>query len=872
MHDPRVLLEYGCSPERLRTIFTSTGPAVTEGATQSTGADTGGAANSSPEEALTTGGTRNIPYQGGVDQATSEPRLADAKKPEDWEIRRRFEYRIRSRVINGIATGINNARPLQAVDMAWDAPPIQKETIPLLLWAQGKIKHGDLCAGLLRDLDPTTAQKFVRKGADQKMMVNIPRICDISINLVRSYVTRRHAAIAALWDNLWPLLKYDPRGTDEIAMLRADALTQRVDIMADDYNYRHFLSQCDRDKLLYCNSLIFPRSAWDKKTSIRRKASNVEGANGVSDKFESYVTAEGVDCVNPHPSRWFWDLGAPLANVNTDNGPTYLGYWDIVPYGTIRKASYYNIDHVVASEAWIQLVQMQSWYFAQYFDPCVLAWPNLGACADPSLMNDRTGNIGLYTAEMADKGVLLTQYFEKINPKLEGIGDYDADVWIRLVAAGDGTIVGAEFLPSIPACYGAINANDNRVANASLASEMLPYQDMASNIVATMIEQVRRSFTQLWVFNKDLLDEKTIKELTANAQNQEWWIDPKVLVVSISEKAELLQAGGGLNLNAIVAQITTKLENAVTDALRALGQLLALADRLVNSSPNELGQPNPREVSARETQEISTTIQSIYSFYNEGPREQRAAFKKLVFESLICCGSDNFTVPVLRRYQKKTIEAAGFKVVEPGENATDKTVMPEMTRIMGSVQGLNFSYYFDSRDGAERALNTQGAQVLQQFIVGLIQIPGVGQKIGARRLFTMLNIVARMAGAPDEFQLQLDDGEAEAMPQDGAEGGAIPPQVQQAIQQLMQNMQQLATKDSQLEQAVAVVMQKLGLPMPQQPPAPAQGPAGPVAPPNTVPPANPPSAPVAAAAAGGPPPPPAAANGARLLQNPSPSQ
>lgn len=859
MHSLTILASKGCTQDRLRTIFTSTGPATDEGATQSTGADTGGAKGSSPEEALTTAGTRNVPYQ-GIDQATSEPRLADAKKPADWEIRRRFEYRVRSRIINGIATGINNSRPLQAVDIAWDAPPIQKETIPLLLWAQGKIKHEGVCDFITKNCDPTTARKFVRKTEAGGMMVNVPRICDISINLVRSYVTRRHAALAALWDNLWPLLKYDPRGTDQTAMLRADALTQRVDIMAEDYNYRHFLSQCDRDKLLYCTSMIFPRGAWDRKFSLRYKPSNVEGAQGKSEQIESYITAEGVDCVNPHPSRWFWDLGAPLANINTDNGPSYVGYWDIVPYGTIRKGTYYNIDRVVASEAWLQLVQMQSWYFAQYFDPCVLAWPNLGPCADPALMNDRTGNIGLYTAEMADKGVLLTQYYEKINPLLEGIGDYDCDVWIRLSAAGDGTIVAAEFLPSIPACYGAINANDNRVANASLASEMLPFQDMASNIVTTMLEQVRRSFTQLWVFNKDLLSKEIIDDLEKNAKNQEWWIDPKVLVISMSEKAEMLQAGGGLNLNAVVAQINVQLNNAVENALRALAQLLALADRLVNSSPNELGQPNPREVSARETQEISTTIQSVYSFYNEGPREQRAAFKKMIYESLICCGTDEFTVPVLRRYQKQTIEDAGFRIIDPGTDLPKDALMPEMTRIMGNVQGLNFSYYFDSRDGAERSLNTQGAQVLQQFVVGLLQIPGVAQKLGLKRLFTMLNIVARMAGAPDEFQLVLDDGEDTNVPPEGGEAGAIPPQVQQVVQALMQQMQGLAVKDSQIEQALGVIFQRLGIQPPASAPAAAQGPSGPVAPPNSVPPASPSPA--------TPPPGAPAPNGAKVLAEP----
>lgn len=858
MHDLKILAKYGCTRERLRTIFTSTGP--NKGvATVTTGADVGSSNGSSPQENLTTGGVRTVPYQ-GVNQSQGEPEFIDPLKPEDWEIRRRFEYRIRSRLLGGIATGINNTKPLQAVDVAWDSPPIQKETIPLMLWAQGKIKHDALCDHLCKTADPATVKKFVRKGPDGKMIVNIPRICDISINLVRSFVTRRHAALGALWDNQWPLLKYDPRGTDETAQLRADALTQRIDIMADDYNYRHFLSQCDRDKLLYCHSLIFPRCAWDRKTGVRWAADAVAGKR--SDKTETYTIREGVDFVNPHPSRWFWDLGAALANINTDNGPTYLGYWDIIKYGMLRRAEYYNVDHIAASQGWIQLLQQQSWYLAQYFDPCVLQFPaGISASNDPALINDRIANIGLYTADMADNGVLVTQYFEKINPKLEGISSYDCEVWVRFTAAGDGTIVDAEFLPSIPACYGAINANDNRVANASLAMEMIPYQDMASNIVSTMIEQIRRSFTQLWVFNKDLLDAETVKQLTDNATNQEWWIDPKVLLISISEKAELLGAGGGLNLSAVCAQINVQLNNAVDQALKGLAQLLQLADRLTNSSPNELGQPNPREVAAREVQEISTSVQSIYTFYNEGPREQRAALKKMLYESLLCCGDEQQSMPVLKRYQKKTIEAAGFVIVGDGKNEAADVLMPEMTRIMGNISGLNYTYYFDSREGAERAVNTQGAQVLQQFLVGLLQIPNVAQKLGPDRIFTMVNIIARMAGAPDEFQVELNDGEADALPQDQPEG-QMPPQVQQALQQVMQGMQQLAMKEAATDQVVSQIAQKLGIPMPQPQGQPQPGPqAGP--------PAGGPPAPGTAPAAPAPAPAPGQArNGAAILQNP----
>ena len=808
MNDPRILAKYGCTPERLREIFTSTGPdKSTDGIPNSGG--------NSPQESLTTRGTRLIPNNKRLDdpQSGDELREADCKRKENWEIRRRFEERIRSRTLAGIGVGITNSRPLQAVDMAWDAPPIQKETYPLMLWAQGKIKNGDeLCNLLTSTCSPETAKKFVKKQPDGKMIVDVPRICDFSINLVRSYVTRRHAALAALWDNLWPLLKYDPRGTDEKANLLADAVTQRVDIIADEYNYRHFLSQCDRDKLLYAQSLIFPRSAWDRQTSVRWK----KGADGKpSDEAESYVTQEGLDLTNPHPSRWFYDLSAPLPNVNTNTGPRWLGYWGITTFGAVKDTpGYYNTDTIVASDAWYQIIQRESWYFSQYFNPCVLAPIPLGTGGNPANGNDRQYSIGLYTGELRDSGVLVTEYFEKINPKVEGIGDYDAEVWLRLTAAGDGTVIAAEFMPSIPACYGGINVNDNRLAAASLAMEMLSFQDMASNIISQMIQQVRLSFIALMLIDTDSLDPEIVKDLKSQGTNMEWWMDLKVLGYSATKLKELGIQDPSQAFRIIQANVGA----TVSQAIQALAQVLALADRVVNSSPNELGQPNPREVSARETQEISTTVQSMYAFYNEGPREQRAAFKRMLYESLMCRGSQQFEVPVLGRYRKETVEAAGFTLVSKVEGAPD-TLLKSGVRISGDLRQLDYDYVYTSRDGAERPLNTQGAQVLQQLLVGLIGIPGVPEALGKRRLFEMLNTVSRMAGAPDEFRIEINDGEGEEMPNPEAEQGqqALAQNAQQ-IQQVMQAMQQLAQENVGMKQLVEELARRVGfVPQPQVP-------------------------------------------------------
>ena len=814
------MAKFGCTPERLREIFTSR-------------------ALGSADTVITTAGTRPSPE----DQvAAAQGVVSPTDKKSNEAIRRRFEERLRARVLSGVGTCRNNSKAIKAVDMAWDAPPIQKETIPLMLWAQGKLNMEQLHSSL-NTADPAVAQKFFRAENGKPVLKNIPRICDVAINLVRSMVTRRHAALDALWSNLWPLLKYDPRGTDNVAMLRADALTQRVDIMSDQYNYRHFLSQSRRTMLLYAWSMIFPRSKWDRQVSWRFKRSNATEPGKKSDEVESYVTREGVDFVNPHASRIFWDLGAPIANINTNNGPKYVGYWDIVTYGTILDGDYFNTDRVTASESWLQLVQQNQIFFSYYFDPCVLQWPVLGMCSDPSLVNDRSANIGVYTADMRDKGVLLTQEFELINPKKEGIGDYDADVWLRLVAAGDGTIVAAEFMPSLPGCYGGINCNDGRVANESLAMELLGFQDQLSNIISQMIAQLRSSFTQLWLLDKDSLDPKIVKDIEDNAGNKDWWIDPHVLVYSATKLKEL----GIMDPRQAFVVIQPQIQATITASLQAIGQVLNLADRIINTSPNEQGQPNPREVSATETQSISTTIQSIYAFINQGPREQQAAFKELIYESLVCCATEDLRLPVVGRYTKKTIKAAGFDA-DGLNDIEDDDVLSTGVPITGNLHNLIYEYLFDSRDGAERVANTQGAQVLQQLLAALLQVPGVIQKLGLERIFDATNVIARMAGAPDEFKFEMEDGESDDMNGEQDPNAQLPPQVQQAIQKVMQEMQQMAVKDGQLEQVVAIIAQKLGITMPTQqgaPPPTSAGAPGPAPAPQGPPPSQPPANPAA---------------------------
>lgn len=711
-------------------------------------------------------------------------------------VRKRIEERIKDRIDHGTQLCAKNATLYQAVDMAWDAPPIQKDTIPLLLWAQGKIKKEALQS---RIEGTPLAQELIKKQADGTISIDIPRLHEMSITLVRSYVTRRLAAQTARFANLWPYFRYEPRGVDQVSKLKADALSMRMDIMVDAYNIRHFWTQIARDQLLYARSIAFPRCAWDVVTGWRPKDLNVPGAEV---EPESYVIREGIEFVNPHPSRVYWDVSAPLPNINTDTGPGWIGYWSIVKFSELQNGKYWNTGSVSCGAAWAELVNKYADFFTYYHDPKVLNWP--GARTDPTLMNSREANVGVYAATDSDCGCLLTQHFERLNPKQEGICDYDCDIWIRFSVAGDGTIVGAEPMPSIPACYGGMNENDQRIVNMSMAMELLAYQDQLSNLASHMLGQLRLGLLQLWLVDKDSLEPATQKYFEEGMKRKDFWVDPQMLLYSSTKLKELGVADPSQAFKVIQANLTNTIESCFNGIIR----LLNLCDRLLILSPNELGQPAPREISATEVQEITNTTTSIQTFIADGIDEQRAAMKKLGYESLVTRAKSSLRVPALNRYSVETLRKAGFDVSDTA-NLDDGRIVPIKTTIMGDVKTLIFEYVFDSRDGAERTPNQAVSETITKLIQFLTANEAVASAMGKRRLFDLVNEAVRLSGAGVDFKLGLDDGE------DTAIGGD---QMKAVIQQLTEAMGQISARLDNLDGgAPAPDAMPPGMPMPGAP-------------------------------------------------------
>ena len=705
-----------------------------------------------------------------------------ATEGKDHEVREKFEDLVQSRIHEGISFNARDAKLFQSVDIAWDSLPINKSTIPLLQYAQGKIDI-EQCEGKLSDMD--LADKFCEYGDEGELKaINTLRLYEVQVNLIRSYVTRRVAAQVSRFSNLFPYFKYEPRSTSVSDKVRADVLSQRVEVMTDQFGYRHLWEQIIRQMFMYGHSVAFVDSSWNETVQWTEEKDQISG----EDSLKSKVVKSGVKFRTPHPTRVMRDQSRPLHDLNTDDGPAWIGYWDIIRFGDIsNNPGTWNTDDVSYTNSLSSLYNANADFFGYYFDSGNVSFPRL---QDPyPFKNERTAQVGIYSSEDEDKGMFVSQMYMRVNPHRDGLGDYPHDVWLKLTVASDDTVIYAEYLPSLPAIYGGINENDDRMANISVAHEIMPFQDQLNNIMSKMLHDMKIGMMKIFCIDQDALDDDVKEYIKDGLSEDTFYAKPKALFYSGQKAADL-----GINNKDFITVVDAQkeLSAGINQSIQAVLQLLNLVERLLILSPQELGQPAPRDISATEVAEITNSTNAIYSFISEGIDDMRAAAKKVIYEHLVSCSTEKFMIPAKNRYSVKAIQEAGF---EPEDDRDPQKAIRR--NIIGEPSTLVHEYLFSSRDGAERSRDTQSAQVLSQLLQGIMQTEPIAQALGKERLFTLANEVFRMSGAHD---LKLETDEADAEDEDmGIETHQFMeqlkeqwPQVLQAVQQLMQVAQQAA--------------------------------------------------------------------------------
>lgn len=735
-----------------------------------------------------------------------------------FDKRKEWEERIRGRIQEGAMWGIKNYQFFAAADLAWDSNTITKELVPLMLFAQGKVTFANIKDDL-RNLTEETREAIVRKDKDNNPIgIDIPAFHKVVVNLVRSLITKRVASLSVRYVKQDPLYKYLPYGTSYVARLRGDALSQRVEMIVNQYDYRHDLTQCVRDMLLYSHIVEFPVSAWDRERSIRKK--RTPGATDETFQMQSYIAREGLLYKRPHPSRVFYDMAHALSSLNTDTGCEYVGHWNVLPFRKVKNnRAFYNIDRVEYDSSFASRLVGYRNYWSLYFAGQAINFPGVDGQADVMGANEREKQSGVYTSEDGDSMIMLTEYFERVIPRDVGLGKYPFPVWVRLVVAADDTVVYGEIMPCTPATVWMYNCADGKILNNGFSHECFPWQDQMSNMLTNLLFAQRAALIKLLALDIDMIgDAEIVKEIRSIMKGEQIYTRPLLIEYKGVQAQEM-----GMDPRRVLTLSETQALSDPTVYVRALMQVLSLAERILGTSANESSQSEPREVSATESSNIASAVNTNIAFMAQGVDEGVAAKKRQLYEAFMACGDTRVVVPVANRYTEATIKAAGFEPYseeEEGAGLSENYAgdQPQRLTIMGEKSALEFGYMFGARDGSERPIDPKAAEVLVQLLQPLAQMPGVLQAMGKETLYKFLNAIIRMSGAGIDVQFELKDGEGDGV----ATGDPVADSknaVEQAISQILQAVEQNRMSIAQLQQAVGQRVQAMpsGIPQPAQP-------------------------------------------------------
>ena len=759
-------------------------------------------------------------------------------KERDVKMRDKFQKMISGWLQEHIVFSLANHSKYAAVDLAWDAMPINHQVYPLIQYAQGRMDLGRVSKAMQ---DVPNGDKYLRKEGGEVVGIDLPKFTEVQINLLRSVITRRLAPQAVKYNGLYPFFKYEPRDQTQVGKLRADMVSQRMDIMADQFDYRHFQTQVIRDMFLYAKCVAFPRSYWERQIQLERETLAMEFDDKGKIKTKAKVVREGIAWEHPHPSRVFYDNNYPLTTLNTDTGCEYVGFWDVCRWGDISdNAAYFNRRNVSYTSGMCDWFSTYWAYFNQYFTTIVP--PSFPQASGNNVVatNDRKNQVGLFTGQMESVSTIFTHLWVKMRPVNWGLGTYPHLVWVHLKVAGDATVVYAKICPSSPAAVFSYNENDGRLVNISLAHELMTFQDQLTNLFSQLLEIAKQDLFSVAVLNTDVFPDneegKKVRDEFKNLlRNKERYASTQLLEISFSKLQQL-----GIKPSEVFTVVRSHPNTALTNVFEAITTVIKMANTIMVLSDQEQGQQQSHEMSAHESVAIERTTNSVYDFISLAIDEGRSAMKRICFESLISCGTDDVELTVENRYPKSIIQKAGFNATNPD----DAQGYTGYSRVTGNKMYLVHDYIFTSRDGGNRAGGPQGAQVLVQLLqaIGALQPEmqnAVLSAMGKTKVFELMNTIFRMTDAGVDLKLELKAGESDdlTLSQDA--------QFMQAVQKLAAQMADEVKATNSMHQAIQLMAQVFGQSNPQllqqitallqqgmPPQPPAEGTqAGPAAPP-----------------------------------------
>ncbi len=733
--------------------------------------------------------------------------------------------RIRSRIQEGMSRNLNDWHWIYAIDKALDTP--FRQFYPRLF---GSLDSGDLqtCCNVLQGLNLGNCVTKT-KGADGKdaYAVNEENFV-ILVGLCTSYLKARWAKL--MNDRrLSPLLRYEPAKMTTINRTKCEVITDRIQVMADQFSYFDVWKQAAFKMLAYSYSIRFIKEEWYTEEQekyadaddVERKGKKEDGTNKIKegDKIK-VIVKEGLRYDIPKPNHTYRDLAHGLYTINSDTGCMFGGHWQIVRYRDVKNAGFWNDDKVSLGNGTNPLVDYSSYYF-QIYDNAIKVAPPCKPTAEetvPGMVGSTSTDLQAalanqwYNTDHLDQGTLLTYHFEKLVPKDNGLGDYEHPVWFRFVLAGDGcTPLWAAALPASPMIYDGYDADESRAKNASLVMEILPYQYQFETALSQIILSNRQNLSNLTLLNTDVLDTK--KDWVAEIAGWGSAIWKKLNIVPASFKTlNRLMQNNSRSQQDMGISLTLPKAN-IQEQIAVAQFILATLERALGMSNQEIAQTASHEISATETRNLAAATTSRLTFTGTAMDIGRDAWKRQLYCYTMAFGDDDFYghIPADNTITKEQLDALGFTYVDHDEMAGSEKY--RRVRAKKSSLALPLYEFASTRDGEDRSNDSAIAAVMATLVRDLMNNPMMAAAIGPEQGIALANAIAYFAGLPRDFKLRFT---GQTVDQQKEEMQAQLKQVVEATlaaadQHILKAITPLLEEVKALKMEVAILMRYTGL-------------------------------------------------------------
>lgn len=689
----------------------------------------------------------------------------------------RLAYRVRTRIQDGTLNNFRTFKIFYAIDQAWDTP--FKQVSPTLMQSisnkleELKNDEGALSAAaqwgythLLQDeIDEKTGKATGRKK------LSIPTFFNVFIPLVRAYVLIRAAKLTGD-RNLVPYFKFEPLHSTAINRARCEIITDRIEAMSTQLGYPDVGRQAILRMLLYGTQLMFLQEEWWKEEQERLTGKKNEDGE---DETDTFIVKEGLRYHLPHPSRTYWDQAHNLSTLNTDTGIEFCGYWRVRRFRDVRLNMHlWNTDRIAFNS--VDLRKDQAVFFNTVYSACTLQFPQ--ACSKWADL-DRENNMlnRFYTSDFDDSAVVLTEHFEKLNPKRDGLGDYDYPVWFRFVTGGDGTILYAHPLPATPAIYLGYDPDEARYLNSSLALEVLPFQDQVSNLLTQALLSVKQNLANLTFVDSDILDESAIKQLENTGEG---WFRKLNFFRFSGRKTRAAQQDVRYAFGSVrFPQLD------VPALFNAINAVLGILERALVMSAQEIAGQATHEQSKQEILGVQNSSSTRLGYTAQMVDRAWDGWKHQLYAYLMAFGHEQIYANLSQdpAYTPELLSMLGFTMEHEASTHGDKHL------VKGNISALQLEYFSSTRDGNQRTNDTAVATAMLQMLTTALQNPMIAQTIGPEQSIMLVNEVLEQMGLPKDFKLR-------PMPP------SVPPEQQQQMmaqqfQELSKQVQQFVKQNQQ---------------------------------------------------------------------------